>query len=99
MTIERIDEYLYQPVELCQWCGYELPAVLDEDDVFECRCGHERSVPDWLQERIEQDGYGTVDRDSGGRLSWGPAGRHRPFPARSGYPYYHRYYGGPSIKR
>jgi len=81
------DSYIWSPVELCEWCGYELPALYDFEDEFECSCGNTRMVPDWLVERSEHDSYGIVDRDSGGRLDWGPSGRYRTFPASSGFPY------------
>ena len=81
------DSYIWVDIEQCEFCGMEIPPVYDDEDTYECRCGFTREVPDWLRERLEQDTYGKVDRDRGGRLDWGPPGRYRPFPARSSYPY------------
>ena len=87
LLIVEHDDYIWSPVELCSWCGFELPPIYDNEDIFECHCGETRTIPSWLTERMEHEAYGQADRDSAGRLDWGPPGRYRPFPARSGYPY------------
>lgn len=84
---DQDDEYVWAEVELCEWCGYEFPPGYDDEDEFECRCGNIRYIPDWLAERMEEESYGKPDRDKGGRLDWGPPGRYRAFPARSGFPF------------
>ncbi len=88
IVIEHADDsYIWVDLEQCGFCGYELPPVYDIDDTYECSCGLTREVPPWLRERMEEESYGKPDRDKGGRLDWGPPGRYRPFPARSGYPF------------